>query len=613
MKRIIYTLLSLIMTALTVGAQGWPAQYDGVMLQGFWWDSYQQTRWTNLEKQADELSQYFQLIWIPQSGYCNSLTNQMGYSDIWWLDHKSAFGTEAELRSMINTFKQKGTGIIEDVVINHKNGNTNWCDFPNESKNGYTLTWDNQSYSAICKTDECNRNGYKTTGANDTGDDFDGCRDLDHTNAQVQQNVKTYLSFLLNDLGYAGFRYDMVKGYDPKYTGQYNVAAQPQFSVGEYWDRSASAIRSWVDGTKVGGKVQSAAFDFTMKYQINSAFQNGQWNALTNNMLTKQKGYSRYSVTFVDNHDTGKNPANTSDGPLGKNVCAANAYILAMPGTPCVWLKHWVDYKGTLKRLIAARHAAGLNNESEIVASAVTTDGFTLNVRGTKGEVMLVLGNAEPAAGNWQLAVEGVNFQYYVSAGIDLSAVRAVTDEDSTQEAPAKVVVPGFCTVDDGELCAFFESPASWGNTVHCWAWTNSPSDNFTYANKGWPGVACTLIGTADNGNKVWKWSWDGTKQKNSAATQPVQIIFNNNTSPQTADLDFVNAGYYTMDGLQANVLTTIKARTAASSTVPVKVYTLGGKLVAVYPPGTSVRNALLLLRPDTYIVNGTKVISPMK
>ena len=188
-----------------------------------------------------------------------------------------------------------------------------------------------------------------------------------------------------------------------------------------------------------------------------------------------------------------------------------------------------------------------------------------------------------------------------------------MTDEDSTQEAPAKVVVPGFCTVDDGELCAFFESPASWGNTVHCWAWTNSPSDNFTYANKGWPGVACTLIGTADNGNQVWKWSWDGTKQKNSAATQPVQIIFNNNTSPQTADLDFVNAGYYTMDGLQANVLTTIKARTAASSTVPVKVYTLGGKLVAVYPPGTSVRNALLLLRPDTYIVNGTKVISPLK
>lgn len=607
MKRITNTILSLLVT-VTALAQGWPAQYEGVMLQGFWWDSYQQTRWTTLEKQADELSQYFQLIWVPQSGYCNSLTNQMGYSDIWWLDHKSAFGTEVELRQMISTFKQKGTGIIEDVVINHKNGNTNWCDFPNESKNGYTLTWDNTNYSAICNTDECNKNGYKTTGAKDTGDDFDGCRDLDHTNAQVQQNVKTYLDFLLKDLGYTGFRYDMVKGYSASYVGQYNTSAKPQYSVGEYWDRSAYAIRNWIDGTKVDGAIQSAAFDFPMKYQINSAFQNGQWSALKSSMLTTLAGYTRYSVTFVDNHDTGKNTPNTSDGPLGKNVCAANAYILAMPGTPCVWLKHWTDYKGTLKRLIAARHAAGLTSESEIVSSTATTDGFVLHVKGTKGEVMLVLGDAEPATGNWQLAVEGVNFQYYVSTGLDLSAVQAVTDVDGTVETPVKVEVPGFCTVSDGETCAFFEAPTSWGNTIYCWAWINSPSDNFTYANKGWPGVACTLLGTAANGNKVWKWSWDGTKQNNSSAKQPGQIIFNNNSSPQTADLEFVNGGYYTQDGLQANVLTAIGQVTVTASARPVRVYTLSGSLVAVYPAGTSVSQALSLLRPGTYIVNHQKV-----
>ena len=76
----------------------------------------------------------------------------------------------------------------------------------------------------------------KPTGANDTGDDFDGARDLDHTSQNVQTMVKAYLDFLLNDLGYTGLRYDMVKGYSPTYTGIYNSAAQPQFSVGEYWD-----------------------------------------------------------------------------------------------------------------------------------------------------------------------------------------------------------------------------------------------------------------------------------------------------------------------------------------------------------------------------------------
>ena len=134
MKKI-YTTLIVLAATLTASAQGWPADYGGVMLQGFYWDSYSDTKWTNLASQADELSQSFELIWVPQSGYCNTLTNQMGYSDIWWLDHKSAFGTEEQLRSMISTFKEKNVGIIEDVVINHKNGNTSWCDFPNESKN----------------------------------------------------------------------------------------------------------------------------------------------------------------------------------------------------------------------------------------------------------------------------------------------------------------------------------------------------------------------------------------------------------------------------------------------------------------------------------------------
>ena len=46
----------------------------------------------------------------------------------------------------------------------------------------------------------------KTTGAKDTGDNFEGYRDLDHKNETVQKNVKTYLDFLLNELGYEYFQ-----------------------------------------------------------------------------------------------------------------------------------------------------------------------------------------------------------------------------------------------------------------------------------------------------------------------------------------------------------------------------------------------------------------------
>ena len=121
MKKLFTLLTALLLAVCTKAlAQGWPQNYDGVMLQGFYWDSYDDTRWTTLEGQATELAASFNQIWVPQSGYCNTTHMQMGYLPIWWFNHLSAFGTEAELRQMIKTFKSKGTGIIEDVVISHR-------------------------------------------------------------------------------------------------------------------------------------------------------------------------------------------------------------------------------------------------------------------------------------------------------------------------------------------------------------------------------------------------------------------------------------------------------------------------------------------------------------
>ena len=263
-------LLSLMLLLIPVGilAQGWPANYSGVMLQGFYWDSYEDTKWTKLTAQADELSQYFKLIWVPNSGQTkadqwNSPGNigyeNMGYMPVYWLKHNTCFGSQEELKQMIQTFKQKGTGFIEDVVINHKNGLTNWADFPNESVTGpttgknYSVTWctDMSNLWGICSNDELFDNyGWhddvhyvcSSDAHGDEADGFDGCRDLDHVDGRVQQNIYNYLDFLLDELGYVGFRYDMVKGYKAYYTGLYNVHAQPEFSVGEYWDSNFDKV-----------------------------------------------------------------------------------------------------------------------------------------------------------------------------------------------------------------------------------------------------------------------------------------------------------------------------------------------------------------------------------
>jgi len=105
--------------------------------------------------------------------------------------------------------------------------------------------------------------------------------------------------------------------------------------------------------------------------------------------------------------------------------------------------------------------------------------------------------------------------------------------------------VPAFCTMTEGERCAFFEAPAAWGGQIYVWAWMNG-GDGEAYLGTSWPGVTATKLGTAGNGNSVWKWNVSGS-------VNPDNIIFNIGTK-QTADLKFTNGGYYGKEGLKATV-----------------------------------------------------------
>lgn len=594
---LIFTLMGL---PLGIMAQGWPANYDGVMLQGFYWDSYSDTQWTNLTSQADELSKYFNLIWVPQSGWCNSTTD-MGYYPRYWFKQNSAFGTEQELRTMISTFKAKGTGIIADVVVNHKNGVSKWCDFANETVKGknmgktYSVTWDNTGYTQICNNDEANTATKseakgKIKGAADTGLGDTGCRDLDHTNLKTQQNIKTYEDFLLNEMGYTGFRYDFVKGYDPKYIKMYNEASKPKFSVGEYWQGSVTAskkddhpfggVKDWVEATDK----TSAAFDFPMKYLIKGAFNDDNWKLLAKNLTSTLVGIEpQYAVTFIDNHDTGE-PHENPD-PLRANVEAANAYILAMPGTPCIWISHWKPYKYTIKKCILARKIAGVTNTSTILKSEGQDNGYVLIVKGNKGNVMLLLGSPTYNTTGYQLACEGLEFKYYVSNGLDISEVNSIKREDTGH------VIPSFCTVNDGEVCAFFEQPASsnWKGDITCWAWDKSGN----YTGGKWPGSKCKKVGTTSDGKDVWKWTWnrnyvkDESASESTTASLPTGIIFTNkkagnDSGAQTLNMKFNNGNYYGDNVTYGNAtgISVIKANAQTDESW----YTIGGTRLSGKP-----------------------------
>lgn len=598
MKKI-YTTLFALMATLSMQAQGWPANYDGVMLQGFYWDSYRASKWCNLEAQADELAPYFSLVWIPQSANCGS-GRSMGYDDLYWFsNYNSSFGNETELRSMIKTFKSKGIGTIADVVINHRNTQTSWTDFPVETYRGLTYKMNSTD---ICSDDD---KGGTLTWANkqtpkvslssnkDTGDGWDGMRDLDHNSSNVQNVVKAYLDMLLNDFGYAGFRYDMVKGYAGKFTGIYNTAAKPGFSVGEYWDGDVSKVTTWINATKVNGTPTSAAFDFPIRYAVRDLIANN-WGSKAKDGIISNTTYRQYAVTFVENHDTEYRSSDNQQDPIRKDTLAANAYILASCGTPCVFYKHWQAYPTDIKMMINARHIAGITNTSNTTFNVKMGLNYNvLKTEGSKGTLYAVMGtnanNYTPQYGYTEI-LRGYHYRYLLSnssnvAWIDLPSghyddvqkarLTAVSDKQGAQlvyttdgteptaqsrkaASGTEIEIPmGTTTLKVGlltgstvsaiatrtydiskpeaftpyDITVYVNTDNVGWKSVNFWAWEDQSGENLTTSGK-WPGDAVTATKTIEG--KKWYYKTYRIAERGNM----ISFVFNTDTgNQQTIDV----------------------------------------------------------------------------
>ena len=582
----------------SLNSQGWASDYSGVMLQGFSWDSYNESQWKVLEKQADELKNYIDLVWLPQSGKCLETTQVMGYMPYYYFNQNSSFGSEAELRSLITKFKAAGIGAIADVVVNHRN-TEGWYTFPAETYKG--VTYQMQS-TDICKNDDggttatqAATDGVSLSQNNDEGTDFGGCRDIDHKSENVQKVIKAYLKYLKDDLGYTGFRYDMVKGFDGSHVADYNDATGVEYSVGEYWDGN-DKIESWINRTNK----KSAAFDFQFRYNVRDAVNgaaNGKvttssdWSKLnSNDNLMHDANYRRYAVTFVENHDTQKRSESEQNDPLRKDTIAANAYMLAMPGTPCIFQPHWRDYKPELKEMIAARKYAGITNMSNYANKQSKKTLYVNEVTGTKHKLLVAVGNdADKYAGetDYTKILSGYHYAYFLSNDAEtswtdvpsgsyeegfkttLTAVSQTegaklvytldgstpTAKSTTVESGKEISINGTCTLKVGLLVngevrniathqytiekfkaykfmVYVNADAVKWKPLYCYTWKGANSD--------WPGEEMTETKTI--GGKTWYYK----EVSIDNANELVNVIFNNGTDkPQTVDITGLTSTAY--------------------------------------------------------------------
>lgn len=487
MKHRFTLLLVLLLSVISVKGQDY---LDDIMFQSFGWDEYSQSRHTSeggfyeyYNSRAGNLKAIgFDMIWLPPP---SASTGGVGYFPTEWFNFsQTSWGSEAQLKKMLANMNARGLYPIADVVVNHRSGTTGWTDFTNP-------TW---GCETICSNDDAANpanvyTGCRPSGAADTGEEFKGSRDLDHTNLTVQDGVKDFLS-RLKALGFKGWRWDVAKGFAPVYFGNYIQASQPYYSVGENWDGNATNLKNWIDGTYAGGinssTTVSGAFDFSTYYKLSQIIVTSTetkdgipLQMATNNFsslnnfgsmagLAGQFGYAEKAVTFVDNHDTFVQ----GSAFLGSNIPKAYAYILTHPGIPCVFAPHYyggtytkdgitrnygAGYATAINKLMAIRKTTGINAYSHITIDKAEAGLYAAYIKksftDTEPVVAVKIGpyGWTPTLGTgWVLSASGTDYAVWTKAAVNVAPNINITPAVSKYTQGTNLTVTISSTDDSG-------------------------------------------------------------------------------------------------------------------------------------------------------------------
>ena len=380
----------------------------GVLMQAFYWDCPREDRcehawWSHVTTKLDGLKEAgFTALWLPPAGKAANIGGMsMGYDvydyyDLGKYDQKGSvetwFGSEAELRSLIEAAHQRKVKVYADLVLNHNSGadeaepnpitnTTRWTKFL--PKSGlFTRDW-------TC----FNPSPYPELNPATFGDMPDLC----HINPRVSTGILNHAKWLVQEIGFDGFRYDFVKGFGSWiiraiHDRRYVRGGQPIdiFGVGECWDGEAP-IDGWLDSVNRYAQHRVAAFDFPLRYRLKDLCDTYGFSLTAlaqGGVLMKDRPFE--AVTFVDNHDFSGADCVVNDKILGY------AYILTHEGYPCVFWKDYFNYRlarpgepGGIERLVQVHERFAGGGTDLLWADDVF---YAIARTGTESQPGLVLG-----------------------------------------------------------------------------------------------------------------------------------------------------------------------------------------------------------------------------
>jgi alpha-amylase len=335
----------------------------GVIMQAFYWDcpridGKEFEWWNHVKSEIPALKATgFTALWLPPASKAANIGGMsMGYDVYDYYDLgkysqkafrtinnkdevRTWFGSEEELRSLLKAAHAGELKVYADLVLNHNNGadaeelnpitnKTRWTRFLPQS-GLFTRDWTCFNPSPYPNPDSAA---------------FGDMPDLCHINPRVSGGILGHAKWLIEEIGFDGFRYDFVKGFGAWivraiHDRTYTRGGKPVevFGVGECW-AGDDYIDEWLDGVNRWSAHRVGAFDFPLRYRLKDLCDSYGFSLrrlVDRGVLMKERPFE--AVTFVDNHDFrgDDNPGIVNDKLL------AYAFILTHEGYPCVF---WQDY-----------------------------------------------------------------------------------------------------------------------------------------------------------------------------------------------------------------------------------------------------------------------------
>jgi alpha-amylase len=287
----------------------------------------------------------FTAIWLPPSSKAAEW-NSMGYDPYDYFDlgefnqkgnTQTWFGSKQDLLDFISAAHANSLSVYADAVLNHNSGGDAQEKNPIDGQMRWTK-FTPGSRKFLRDWTSFHPSTYETMDGFGT---FGNMPDLCHRNPDVYAAMMEYTRWLIEEIGFDGFRFDFVKGYGPWLVKgiaeyRYQSVGKP-FCVGECWD-SDRTIDDWltaIDNSFMDNPV--AAFDFPLHYKLKGLCDQYGFDVSTLPGGCVVDNYPLLAVTFVDNHDTIRDPASA----IVNDKLLAYAYILTAEGYPSVF---WQDY-----------------------------------------------------------------------------------------------------------------------------------------------------------------------------------------------------------------------------------------------------------------------------